>query len=93
MNQPDSASDSDVALSWSFKGNNPEGNTTVLRFVLENQGEKALGDQGWALYYNQQGLGVIDESVTGNVRIEHINGDLLRIVSPGRIQSGTGSFG
>jgi hexosaminidase len=47
--------------------------------VLKNLGQQALTDQGWTLYYNQQGRGVRDESVTGNVSIEHINGDFLRI--------------
>ena len=66
-------------LSWRFLGNNAEQSYYSAAFVLENLGEEALSDQGWALYFNQQGLGVIDESVGGNVMIEHINGDLLKI--------------
>ena len=79
MTQSDTSSESHVSLTWSFKGNNPEKESHSAVFVLENQGESALDDMGWALYYNQLGLGVIDESVTGNVRIEHINGNLLKI--------------
>lgn len=79
MNQSDTTNDSKLSLSWSFRGNNTEEGSHSAAFVLENQGESALSDRGWTLYYNQLGLGVIDESVTGNVRIEHINGNLLKI--------------
>ncbi len=79
MKQTDNTNDSKVGLTWSFQGNNVEEGYHSAVFVLENQGETALSDKGWALYYSQLGLGVIDESVTGNVRIEHINGNLLKI--------------
>lgn len=48
---------------------------------MEQSGTSA-GDEitiTWTLYVNQQGSGVIQESVTGNVAIDHVNGDLLRI--------------
>ena len=79
MEQSSTPNDSNVALTWSFQGNNVEEGYYSAVFILKNQGEKALSDKGWALYYSQQGLGVMDETVTGNVRIEHINGDLLSI--------------
>jgi len=79
MKQSDTTNEADVVLTWSFQGNNVEEGYYSAAFVLENQSEAALSDEGWALYYNQQGLGLIDESVTGNVSIEHINGDLLKI--------------
>ena len=79
MKQSTTTNDSDIALTWSFQENNAEGRYYSAAFVLENQGESALADKGWTLYYNQQGRGVVDESVTGNVSIEHINGDLLKI--------------
>lgn len=79
MEQSNSPDDSRVTLTWNFQGNNASTRDYSATFVLENLGEEALSDQGWALYYNQQGRGVKDESVTGNVNIEHINGDLLRI--------------
>jgi hexosaminidase len=78
-NQNDGATGDQVALTFEFLGNQAEGRYYDARFVLENKGEVALGDTGWALYVNQQGSGVIQESVTGNVLIEHVNGDLLRI--------------
>ena len=79
MEESSTPNDSNVALTWSFQGNNAEEAYYNAAFVLKNLGKEALTDQGWTLYYNQQGLGVTDESVTGNVRIEHINGDLLSI--------------
>ncbi len=79
MKQSDTSNESTISLSWSFLENNAEEGYHSAVFVLENRGESALSDNGWALYYSQLGLGVIDESVTGNVRIEHINGNLLKI--------------
>jgi hexosaminidase len=70
---------SPFSLSWAFLGNDVKQGNYSAAFVLENLGETGLTDHGWAIYFSQQGLGVIDESVTGKVRIEHINGDLLRI--------------
>jgi hexosaminidase len=80
MKESKASADDTLALSWSFLGNNAEQGYYSAAFVLKNRGDSVLSDQGWALYYNQQGLGVIDESVSGKVRIEHINGDLLKIV-------------
>ena len=79
MKQSDTTTEADVTLTWSFQGNNVEEGYYSAAFVLENHSKSALSDKGWALYYNQQGLGVIDKSVTGNVSITHINGDLLKI--------------
>ncbi len=69
----------DLHLSWEFKGNNPEKAYSSARFILKNEGEIALNDANWAIYFSQMGMGVIDESVTGEVNISHINGDLLSI--------------
>ena len=79
MKQSGTTNESDIALTWSFQGNNAEEDFYNAAFVLTNLSESALTDEGWTLYYNQQGLGVIDESVTGIVSITHINGDLLKI--------------
>ncbi|MDF1573707.1 MAG: family 20 glycosylhydrolase [Bacteroidales bacterium] len=80
MKSSHSDNNSAVALSWEFRGNHAAWEYYSAAFILENQSGKTLGDQDWTLYFNQQGQGVIDESVTGNVAIEHINGDLLRMV-------------
>jgi len=80
MKSGNSDRNSGMALSWEYKGNQTSWEYYSAAFILENQSEKTLDDQGWILYFSQQGLGVIEESVTGNVAIEHMNGDLLRIV-------------
>jgi len=69
----------DIALSWEFLGNNATERYYDAKWMMENRGKTTLGERGWALYVNQQGSGVIQESVTGNVSIDHVNGDLLRI--------------
>lgn len=79
MKQNSSSEKSSISLTWSFQGNNAEQAYYSAAFVLKNLGEEALSDQGWTIYFSQQGLGVINESVSGNVRIDHINGDLLKI--------------
>ena len=78
MEQSSSSSESGVSLTWAFQGNNVEAGYYSAAFVLKNLGEEALTDS-WTLYFTQLGLGVIDESVTGNVSISHINGNLLSI--------------
>ena len=69
----------DIALSWEFLGNSASERYYDAKWVLENRGRTTLGEAGWALYVNQQGSGVIQESVTGNVTIDHVNGDLFKI--------------
>ena len=79
MNQSNTKDDSAISLTWSFLGNNAvEGNYSAV-FVLENHGETALTDKGWTIYYNHEGLGVVGESVTGNVSLAHINGGLKKM--------------
>ena len=90
MKQQSGKSESSVALSWSFQGNFPEQRGYRAAFILKNLGDSTLTDQGWALYYNQQGLGVNNGSVTGNVTIEHINGDLMRITPQNGFSLGPG---
>ena len=69
-----------LALEWEFKGNNNQEGNSSASFTLLNTGTQTLGNSGWALYFNQMGSGVIQESVTGKVQIEHVNGDLVRII-------------
>lgn len=79
MEQSSSSVESGVSLTWSFLGNHVEEDYYGAAFSLTNLSEKALTDEGWAIFFNQQGLGVMDESVTAKVSIKHINGDLIRI--------------
>jgi hexosaminidase len=80
MNQSNTTDDSAISLTWRFLRNNAVDGNYSAAFVLENQGETALTDKGWTIYYNHEGLGVVGESVTGNVSLEHINGGLMKII-------------
>lgn len=66
-------------LTWEFRGNDPGRGISSSVFILENYDNQVLGEDNWELYFNQMGVGILQESVTGNVRIDHVNGDLLRI--------------
>lgn len=69
----------DLHLSWEFIGNNAEEGFSSAVFILQNTGEQDLNNSNWKLYFNQMGRGVVEESVSGNVSIQHLNGDLLCI--------------
>lgn len=68
-----------IMLSWEFKGNDPGRGVSEAIFIIKNTGNQSLGNDNWMLYYSQMGKGVVRESVTGHVQIDHINGDLHRI--------------
>ncbi len=69
----------DLHLTWKFLGNDAEEGFSSAAFILQNKGKQSLNDSNWKLYFNQMGKGVIEESVLGNVSIQHLNGDLLCI--------------
>lgn len=73
------AEDSYLSLSWHFVENRVQDGSHSACFVLRNTGKKAIGDKDWSIYMNQMGRGVIKGSVGGNMDIEHINGDLIRL--------------
>ncbi len=79
MAKSDYPSEHEIVLKWEFIGNNAVEGYFSSVFTLENRGDFTLGNSEWALYYSQMGRGVVQESVTGNVRIEHVNGDLTKI--------------
>ena len=79
MAKPDHPSGNEIALEWEFIGNQATGRQYSAAFTLENNSAHTLGNQGWELFYSQMGGGIIQESVTGNVTIAHVNGDLFRI--------------
>jgi len=70
----------ELTLEWEFFGNHIQEGTSSAVFTLKNNSKQVLGDSGWAIYFNQMGQGVIRESVTVNIQIEHVNGDLVRIL-------------
>ncbi len=77
--KPGHPSADDLYLTWEFMGNTPEQGYSSALFILKNTGEQALGEKNWTIYFSQMGRGVITESITGNVSINHLNGDLLSI--------------
>ncbi len=79
MTSQENEMNADLGLQWEFLGNDGSGGYHSAQFSLENKGKKSLKDKGWVIYFSQMGLGVIQESVTGNVRIDHMNGDWMRI--------------
>ena len=80
LKDPSSHPDTDnFHLTWEFRGNDPGRGISSSVFILENNDNQVLEDDNWELYFNQMGIGIIEESVSGNVRIDHVNGDLLRI--------------
>ncbi|MCK4989755.1 MAG: carbohydate-binding domain-containing protein, partial [Bacteroidales bacterium] len=80
MTKSDYPAGNEIVLEWEFLGNNISESYFSSVFTLENRSGHTLGNSGWAIYFNQMGQGVIRESVSGNVRIDHINGDLVRIL-------------
>jgi hexosaminidase len=69
----------EFGITWEFLGNSAEQGFSSAVFVIENNGSQSLGRDNWKLYFSQMGEGVIRESVTGNVSIDHIMGDWLSI--------------
>lgn len=69
----------ELLLSWEFLGNDVREGYSRAVFTFQNTGKQSLDNSNWKLYFSQMGRGVIEESVTGNVSISHLNGDLLCI--------------
>lgn len=80
MTKSDYPAENEILLTWEFLGNSDTEWKYNAVFTLENQSNDTLGNSGWALYFSQMGRGVVRESVTGPVQIEHVNGDLVRIL-------------
>ena len=68
-----------INITWEFLGNDIEHGYSSAVFIIENNDVQSLGGDNWKLYFSQMGRGVIRESVTGNVSIDHIMGDWLSI--------------
>ena len=70
----------EITVSWELISNDvSERSTYSAEFVIENRSEFELGSSGWCMYFNQMAGNVIPESVSKEVRFEHINGDLFRM--------------
>ena len=72
-----------LSVEWEVVSNQvadvPRCRTLIL---IKNTGSRTLDKHRWAIYYNQDAGDIIGESVSGNVSIENLGGDFLRL-SPG----------
>lgn len=70
----------EIAVSWELISNDvSERSTYSAEFLIENRSKFEMGGSGWCMYFNQMAGNVIPESVSREVRFEHINGDLYRM--------------
>jgi hexosaminidase len=71
----------DLAIRWTMGENNYQGKGGFSSaFTLLNKGQSILPSSGWNIYFNFVRF-IKPESVTGNVKIRHINGDFY-VLSP-----------
>ena len=72
-------SGADLALSWEVVSNRLDGGRCLFEVTLENRGQQPLAAGGWQIYFN--GVNVPESgSASGGVNVEHVNGDLYRVV-------------
>jgi hexosaminidase len=67
-----------LKLYWELISNNYDGETFLAELTITNLSTEDLLDSGWGLYFNACRK-TRPETVTGNVHIEHVNGDLSRL--------------
>ena len=79
MKKPPATDAADFALEWEFLGNQFHTGYSSAVFTLTNKSKHHLGNSGWEIYFSPMGRGVIPESVTAPVQIQHVNGDLVVI--------------
>ncbi len=69
----------DLSLQWEVVENNYKGKREFLSaFTLTNGSKQQFSSKGWSIYFNFPRI-INAASVTGNVRIEHINGDFYKL--------------
>jgi hexosaminidase len=66
----------ELAIEWNLETNFAEGGGHRARFTIHNNGDVALTDANWALHWNMFQRTIDPASITGDVTIEWINGDL-----------------
>jgi hexosaminidase len=71
----------ELFVEWEFLGNS--GRQFGAVFTIDNRSRVPLGNSGWAMYYNQSGRTLIEGSISADVSMEHINGELWKM-SPGK---------
>ena len=72
-------SGADLKISWEVIENNVNNETNFKsKFVIINKSKEALEGKNWNLYFNFCRK-IKAESVTGNVSINHVNGDFFKV--------------
>jgi len=72
-----------LRIQWEVVANHFDGDTFRAALTLTNLGDTRLPDSGWAIYFNSSRK-PDPETVTGGVSIEHVNGDLFKMVPAAR---------
>ena len=70
---------SGIELQWEFIGNNSSDGYYESIFTLVNKGSSTLGEEGWAIFFNQMGSSEAHEIISGKATVIHIKGDLFRL--------------
>jgi len=68
----------DFSISWKITDNKLNPNQSISELVIANKSSRTLENEGWTLYFNYIRT-IKPESVTGGVKVEHINGDFYKI--------------
>ena len=70
-----------LSLHWELISNGLRGfeDTHRARFTLVNSGTQALGDSGWALYWNQAPHGITAQGTVTGLQVRWINGDFYEM--------------
>ena len=70
----------DLSITFLLHDNSNEGGSVSnVEFLLENKGNKTLGNSGWTIYFNQFPRTIVPGSLGNEVEIEWINGDFHKI--------------
>lgn len=66
-----------LSVEWKLLNNhyNNEG-ASLSAFIFKNSGVQSFPENGWKMYFNF-GKSVLPDEISGNVKIEHINGDIF----------------
>ncbi|MDN3584373.1 family 20 glycosylhydrolase [Mucilaginibacter flavus] len=69
----------DLHISWEVMDDNYQGkNEALTALVITNKGKETLPAAGWKFYFNS-GRGFTENAVSGNAKINQVNGDLYSI--------------
>ncbi|WPU93419.1 family 20 glycosylhydrolase [Mucilaginibacter sabulilitoris] len=70
---------SDLRMTWQVVDNNYQNkNQSLTALIITNTGHDVLPAGGWKFYFNS-GRGFTENAVTGNAKINQVNGDLYSI--------------